>query len=70
MQPGSALAEILGGWFGAGPGVGMALLMAHWGLIGASLSLGGYLSPLIRNVETLVADHDLVSNSKKVEPSF
>lgn len=60
MQPGGALAGIFGGLLGTGPGVGMALIMAICGMIGASFSLVGYLFPVVRNVETIIADHDAV----------
>lgn len=61
MQPGGVLAGTFGGLFGTEPGAGMALLIAIWGLIAIAFSLTGYLFPTVRNVESIVADHDTVS---------
>jgi MFS family permease len=58
MMPGGALAAELGWLVGTGPGAGMALIFILAGLFGAAVALGGYLFPSIRDVETLLPDHD------------
>ena len=54
----TALAPVFGWLVGAGPGAGMALVFIMAGLIGASTSLGGYLFKAVRNVESIIPDHD------------
>jgi DHA3 family macrolide efflux protein-like MFS transporter len=61
MQPGGALVGTFGGLVGTGPGAGMALLMVLAGLMSAAVSLSGYLIPVIRDVETILPDHDEVA---------
>jgi DHA3 family macrolide efflux protein-like MFS transporter len=61
MQPGGALAGTFGGLVGTGPGAGMALLMVLAGVMSATVSLSGYLIPIIRDVETILPDHDEVA---------
>ncbi len=58
MQPGGALAEVFGDVVGVGRGAGMALMMVFAGLATVAVGLGGYLFPAIRNVETILPDHD------------
>jgi len=58
MQPVGALASVFGGLLGTGPGAGMALMMVLSGLLGAAIGLSGYLFPAIRDVETILPDHD------------
>ncbi len=61
MQPAGALASVFGGLLGTGPGAGMALMMVLSGLLGAAIGLSGYLFPAIRDVETILPDHDAVA---------
>jgi hypothetical protein len=58
MAPGGALALVFGWIVGTGPGEGMALIFVMAGLIGASTSLGGNLFKVVRNVESIIPDHD------------
>jgi DHA3 family macrolide efflux protein-like MFS transporter len=58
MMSGGALAESFGRVVGTGPGAGMALMLLFSGLASVLIGLGGYLFPIIRNVETLLPDHD------------
>ena len=47
------------GWLlGTGPGSGMALIILMTALMGVGVGLVGYLVPRIRDVETLLPDHD------------
>ena len=58
MANGGALTPVFGWLVGTGPGAGMALVFVIAGLIGASTSLGGYLFKAVRNVESIIPDHD------------
>ena len=58
MQPGGGLAGRLDWLVGTGPGSGMALILLATGLLGVAVGLVGYLIPKIRDVETLLPDHD------------
>ncbi len=57
MMPGGSLVATYGWLVGTGPGAGIALMFAGTALVGALLSLTGYLFPAVRNVETDLADH-------------
>lgn len=51
MQPGGALAGIFGPLLGSGPGSGMGLMFLFTCVMGVTISIAGYLSPSIRNLE-------------------
>jgi MFS family permease len=68
MQPGGALSSIFGGIFGTGRGAGMALMIALFGVLGALISLSGYLFPAIRNAEDILPDH-VATAADTVEPA-
>lgn len=58
MQPGGGLSGVFGGLVGTGPGAGMAVMFLIAGFTGASVCLGGYLFPALRNVESDLPDYD------------
>lgn len=58
MLPGGALAHSFGGIVGTGTGAGMALLFVISGILGTIVSLGAFGVRAIRDVETIVPDHD------------
>ncbi len=58
MMPGGALARTFGGTFGTGAGSGMALLLVITGVIGAVASLIPFGIRAVRDVESIVPDHD------------
>jgi len=58
MQPGGTLAGPLGWLVGNAPGSGMSLILLATGLLGVAVGLVGFLIPKIRDVETLLPDHD------------
>lgn len=58
MSEGGALAPTFGGLLGTGPGAGMALMFVISGVLSMFVGLGGYLFPVIRDVERLLPDHD------------
>ncbi len=61
MQGDTRLSAIFGPIFGAGPGAGMALLIVIVGVLGATAGLVGYAVRGIRQVDTLLPDHDAVT---------
>jgi len=58
MRVTSSLSNTFGWLVGTGPGSGMSLLIFFCGVFGAFIGLIGYLTPAIRNAETLLPDHD------------
>jgi DHA3 family macrolide efflux protein-like MFS transporter len=58
MMPDGALAGLLGGLFGTGTGAGMALQYSLICFLGVLIGLGGYGFRPLRDVETIVPDHD------------
>jgi hypothetical protein len=61
MAKGGLLAPTFGGLMGTGPGAGMSLMFVISGGLGVLVGLGGYLFPIVRNVEQLLPDHDEVA---------
>ncbi|HSM55083.1 MAG TPA: MFS transporter [Candidatus Sulfomarinibacteraceae bacterium] len=57
MMSGGALVDSFGRLVGTGPGAGMSLILVFSGLLAALVSVAGYLTPLVRNVEELLPDH-------------
>jgi len=62
MQPSGMLAGVLGGVFGTGEGSGMALQYTLFSLLGSAIGLSGYFFPVLRDVETIVRDHEVSSS--------
>lgn len=60
MKAPTTLSHLLGPWFGLGPGAGMGILITVCGLGAALVGLFGYMIPVIRNVETILPDHEPV----------
>jgi DHA3 family macrolide efflux protein-like MFS transporter len=58
MQEGGRLADTFGDLVGTGAGAGMGLIMFFCGIAAALVGVGGYLVPAIRNVETILPDHE------------
>jgi len=58
MQSGDAFARSLEWAVGSGPGSGMSFLMIVFGLIGAAVLMLGFLIPDIRNIDSILPDHD------------
>jgi MFS family permease len=58
MRPGGSLASTFGSILGTGPGSGMGLLMVLGGILAACAGVVGYWSYNVRNIETLLPDHD------------
>lgn len=57
MSTGGALVDSFSWLVGQGPGAGMALILIFSGLLATSVSLFGYLAPIVRNAEDLLPDH-------------
>ena len=68
MSEGGSLIGLFGPLVGTGAGSGMGLLFAVTGLCAAVVGLGGYLFPFIRNVETIIPDHDVPAATAAVAP--
>jgi DHA3 family macrolide efflux protein-like MFS transporter len=62
MTSQSGLADAFGWLVGNSPGSGMALQYIFSGLVYASIALLAWFIPVIRNVETLLPDHDQIKN--------
>ena len=60
MRSSGPLVERFGWLVGVGPGAGTALLFVFSGLLITLVSLISYSLPFIRNVETILPDHDTV----------
>ena len=58
QDPQSALAQATGWFMGTGPGRGMALLFVVGGCLAALVGLCGYIFRNLRDVDTLMPDHD------------
>lgn len=58
MRTQSSLSATFGWLVGVGPGAGMGLLIVICGVLGLFVPVVGYLVPAIRNVESLLPDHD------------
>ncbi|RPI24579.1 MAG: MFS transporter [Chloroflexota bacterium] len=58
MLPGGVLTPLLGGVLGTGPGAGMAVLLVICGLLSAAVAVWGYLAQPVREIETILPDHD------------
>ena len=58
MASGGAFAQFFQPLVGSGPGSGMAVIFVFAGILGVIAASIGYLVPVIRNVETLLPDHD------------
>lgn len=61
QNPDSTLAKLISPVMGTGEGVGMAVIVAVSGILVAFVGLGAYYFPKIRNVETILPDHDAVT---------
>jgi len=58
LKPGGAWFYTVGSLLRQGPGAGMALMFLISGVLVTFIGLGGYLIPMIRNVEDLLPDHE------------
>ncbi|MGB9134691.1 MAG: MFS transporter [Candidatus Bathyarchaeia archaeon] len=63
MKVGGSIAESFGWLVGTGPGAGMALMIVITGMLGAVLTLGVYGIRAVRDVETILPDHDARAQS-------
>ncbi|MEN6368791.1 MAG: MFS transporter [Thermotogota bacterium] len=66
MQSGSPTANLFAHLVGSGPGAGMGLMFVFAGLLAMVVGVGGYAFPAVRNVDTLVPDHDEVAKPATV----
>lgn len=64
MQNGGWMSRLFGWMAGTDPGSGMAVMMVVFGVLTILALMSGYIFPQIRNMETLMPDHDTL---EKVE---
>jgi hypothetical protein len=72
MQSDTALSAVFGGLVGTGPGAGMSLIFIFTGLMAMMVGIAGYFIPVIRDVETILPDHDSLPESPEaleIEPA-
>lgn len=60
MMPGGSLAGTFDWLVGTGPGAGMALMVIIAGALGLAIPLAGYAFRPVRDVESILPDHDAV----------
>ena len=65
-----SLAGAFGWLVGSGPGAGMGLMFVITGLTGALIALGGFLFPAVRDVETIMPDHDVAPQAEGTEEAL
>jgi DHA3 family macrolide efflux protein-like MFS transporter len=70
MRGDSGLARVFGGLVGTGPGSGIALLFVFCGVLGVATSLAGYAFRQVRDVETILPDHDEAAPPVRLEPAL
>jgi hypothetical protein len=58
MMENGSLTGVFAGLVGTGPGAGMSLIFIFAGLMAMMVGISGYFVPAIRNVETILPDHD------------
>jgi hypothetical protein len=58
MRAPGGLASVFGWLVGTGPGAGMSLVMIFFGAACILTLLSGYLFPAVRNIDTILPDHD------------
>jgi DHA3 family macrolide efflux protein-like MFS transporter len=71
MEPAMAtsstgMSQILGSWFGTGPGAGMGVLLFLSGMLAAVVGLSGYFFKSVRDAESILPDHDQLERVKAV----
>lgn len=68
MQEGGALEPRFSWLVGSGPGAGMALIFVFAGLAITAMGLGSYAVRIVREVESILPDHDVVPADLTSEP--
>jgi len=68
-EPNSALAKLFGWLTGTGPGAGMALIMLISGALIVVIAIVTFLTPRVRNVETILPDFDKIKSPEEAPVS-
>ncbi|MBI5943595.1 MAG: MFS transporter [Chloroflexi bacterium] len=66
MQNGGWAANLFGWMVGTGPGSGMAAMMVVFGALTILALMSGYVFPQIRNMESILPDHDQIEKFEEV----
>ncbi len=69
MQEGGRLADTFGWLVGTGAGAGMALILVFCGLGAALTGVGGYATPVVRDVEDILPDFDALGEGAPTQVS-
>jgi MFS family permease len=69
MRDNGILAPLFGWLVGTGPGAGMALMLVGAGLAGVGIVCAAYLSPAVRNAETILPDHVAIQQEPDEPPA-
>jgi len=64
LMPGGSLVIIFGGIAGTGAGAGMGLTILFGGILAVITGVAGYAIKSIREIETLLPDHEPITNSQ------
>jgi DHA3 family macrolide efflux protein-like MFS transporter len=67
MNSNTSLAHNFGWLVGITPGSGMALMFIISGLLYLSVTAAAWFIPVVRNVETILPDHDLLETASHDE---
>lgn len=67
MMPGGVWADDLSWLVGIGPGAGMSLMFVIAGILGVLVAIVAYLYKPVREIETLLPDHELEATAKEEE---
>jgi hypothetical protein len=66
MHAGGSLAGVFSPIVGTGPGAGMAIMFLIAGLLGILVAIGGWITPVIVNAESILPDADVVSEGEEL----
>jgi hypothetical protein len=68
MMPEGNWASMFGWIVGNGPGAGMSLMFVIAGVLGMLVGFGGYMIPLVRNVEENLPDY-ILDDGSSIKPN-
>ena len=63
-RSGGGMAVLFAGLVGSAPGSGMGLIFIFGGLLALAVAVSGYFIPVVRDVETVLPDHDAIPSAQ------